>query len=281
MSSGPRMQPAASLTQSASVLPIARIRSERTMPFRRARFLSLLPAAALLLLVAAAPLGAFQSLTVISGQFTSFTASSGLLAVNTRVGPRSLRVVAGTLVFLNSRTAGTGDLVANDTITVRYRFDTLEVARIDISREAKQRGTVGAVAATTFELKFRRGQLALRLDTLSRINLDGIPLTNRTVLTNTGLPATVVYEPRGLIILGANATGTLASGVISTITTGTRTVVVQTRTRAETIVLDANATILRNGNVAVIADLVVGDRVRCSFLRGTTTNRGLAIESQR
>ncbi|MBM3459616.1 MAG: hypothetical protein FJX77_13930, partial [Armatimonadetes bacterium] len=162
------------------------------------RFRILFPVALLGVLLAGAPAPAFQRLSVITGQFTSFAAANNLLSVNTRLGPRQFRTTAATLTFLNGRQAVLGDIQLNDAVTVRFRFDNLEVARVDVTREAKGRGRIRNTTATTIELVTGNGLLTLRTDTLSRVDLDDIPLTNRTVLNGSGFSATTVYEPRGL-----------------------------------------------------------------------------------
>lgn len=220
---------------------------------------------------------AVQRTTELSGKVQSYSANTALLAVLTRLGLKSFLINDGTIITLNNHSGTTADLRSGDEVTVTYEFSTARAVRVRLVRENKLKGKIRTVTAAAIEVGAGAGSaLSLRVNTSSKINLDGIVLTDRSVLV--GIPATAIYEPGTLTLLSLRGTATVFSGRISAIDVANRRVTLVNRA-TRVITLDSRATLQRNGTAAAIGDLVVGDLVRASYVNDGTVFRGFAAEA--
>jgi len=212
------------------------------------------------------------------GRVISFEQATGILALNTRLGREEFSVSDETLVLLNNHAADTGDIRRGDRARVTYRFDTSEAVIVHLTREAALSGRVVRVTGSSIEVRVGRGAVvSLRPDANSRVELEGIPLEEHSVLV--GLRVEAVYEPETFLLLALDGDAPVARGVVSAVDAKTRTLSIS-GARARTFAVDQAATVRRDGASATLASVAVGDRVRVAFVREGGSLRALAIRAQ-
>jgi hypothetical protein len=227
---------------------------------RRPLFLAVL--ACCLACLAAAPTRAqlpTPRLWETSGTVFTFDAGSGLLNVNTRLGPKLFRVLPTALVLLNNHAATPQAITPGDQVTVTYRFDTAEVHVVHIFRETRVTGTVVAVTPAEIRLEVQGAVVPLRVDALSRVELGGIPLSDTSVLVNRR--AAAIFEPGTLLLLSLAAEGQVQTGRIRAVDADARRITLAGRP-ARVIGMHPEATLSRNGRFVAARALRPGDRVR-------------------
>jgi hypothetical protein len=218
-----------------------------------------------------------QRSTELSGTVTGYSTTTTQLNVNTRLGPRSFLVNSRTIIVLNNHSATTTDIQVGDRVTVEFRFDTLEASFVRLVRELKARGPITATSTTTIDQRINGGVFTLRTNANSVIVLEGIPVSNRAILIGRG--ATSIYEPSTLTLLSLSADALVAVGTISAIDTATRKVTVRDRV-ARDFVVDANATIRRNGSTVLFSSLALNDRVKLAWVRSGAVSNALALDAR-
>jgi len=215
--------------------------------------------------------------TTVSGTIIGFDNSTALIAINTRLGRRSLLLNSGTLVLLNNHSAARTDIQIGDDARITYEYSTSIATTIHLFRTASRTGTVGTVAATSVQLRLsRRANLTLQANTSTVTDVEGILLDQRGVLT--GVRAKAVFEPGSLLLLKLRATSKLASGAIVTVDDEADTLTITGR-RDLAFAVDPLATIRRAGATATLADLAVDDDVRVAYVKEGATLRALAVEA--
>lgn len=219
-------------------------------------------------------------LTVTTGTVTGFDPQSSLLNVNTRLGPRLLLVTSNTLILLNDRVGTVQDLDPGDEVEVEYRFDTLEVFFVRITRETRLRGRVVAVTTTgiTFRLD-RGGQVVLDLDNQTRVRLAGLQVADNGVLV--GRAGTAIVEPGSLLLLRFAGDASQFRGRITSVDTVGRTLTAVSGGRSRTFTLAELATVSLNGVVGDLTSLAAGDRVQIAFHRVRRTSRAAVVAASR
>lgn len=223
------------------------------------------------------PVTADLPLVTAKGRVVGFSAQAQILTVDTRLGARQFLFTSGTLLLLNNHTAATSDIRAGDQVTVRYDYPTREADLVHLFREQRRTGTVRSVTNTSIELRVSGAALNLTTDSLSEVELQGIPLTNRSVLI--GRKATAVFEPgTTLRLLSLNARAITAKGTIASVDATARTVTLTGRT-PRVYTLDPAATILRNGVAGEITSLAAGDRITLAVVREGAMRRALAVRA--
>lgn len=213
----------------------------------------------------------------ISGTVSGFENGTGLIGLNTRLGLRSFRLDSGTLVLLNNHSGARTDIQVGDSATVVYQYETLVANTIHLFRTARRSGTVGTVTATGVQLRLsRRANLQLQANAASVVEVEGIPITDRGVLT--GVRVRAVYEPGTLLLLNLRAESRLTRGRIVTVDSTASTLTVDGR-RDLTLAVDPLATIRRSGLTATLEDLAADDRVLVAYVKEGSVLRALAIEA--
>lgn len=214
-----------------------------------------------------------------TGTVSGFDTGQSLLDVNTRLGSKLFLVRPTTLILLNNHTATTDSIELGDDVTVTYRFDTSEATQIHLFREARSRGRITAVGTGTMDLRKANGAVVrLRPDANSRVELEDILLVNQSVLV--GRQASAVFEPGTLVLLSLAARSSRAEGRVQSRDTTAKTVTLAGGRTPRVFTLDAAATVRRNGAVAALADIQVGDRVTIAFVRTGTIRKALAVRAR-
>lgn len=232
---------------------------------------------ALLPQVGGRPASAALPAVAISGTVSSFDNGTALIGLNTRLGPRSFRLNSSTLVLLNNHTAARTDIQIGDSATIVYQYETSVANTIHLVRTARRSGTVGTVTATTVQLQLsRRANLQLQANAASVVEVEGIPIADRGVLT--GVRARAVYEPGTLLLLKLHADSKLARGRIVTVDATASTLAVTGR-RDLALAVDPLATIRRAGLTATLEELAADDRVVIAYVKEGSVLRALAIEA--
>jgi len=213
-----------------------------------------------------------------TGTVIGFDQDNNTLSVNTRLGPEVFRVSSTTTILLNNHGATLQDIQQNDQVTVTFRFDTNEASTVHLFREVRRTGKITSVTNTAIGFRVGSAQLQLRPNEQSRVTLLGIPVTDRSVLTN--LPATAVYEPGSLLVLSLGASATGVTGRIKSVDATRRRITLAGR-RPTIYAVAANATLLRSGRTAELSEFQVGDRVRFARIGRGATNRIAALTTIR
>lgn len=236
------------------------------------REILLLPLAA----AAASPAGARTIET--SGTVLGLDPESQLLTLNTRVGRRPFVITSSTLFLLNNHSATQANVEVGDQAEVRYRYPSYEAVVVRLIREAKLRVQVTATSSNTISGATDQGAVVVfDTDSLSRLELEGIALTNRAVLV--GRTARAIYEPESTTLLSLSASARLQRGNVSAVDAVARTVTLQGR-QPLVFVMDANATIKRNGAFVAMSALVAGDRASLAWTPDGANRRGLALATR-
>jgi hypothetical protein len=232
---------------------------------------------AVLLLPAPSRTAAY-GLAEVSGTVVGFDSSSQLLTVNTRFGVRRFLLNSSTLVLLNNRTAQANNIQAGDDVDVEYRYPEAVAVTVHLHREEKRSGRVTSVSGGTISLLLPRGAvLNLRPDAQTHFTIEGIPITEQTLLVNRN--ATALYEPGifNLLSLAARTPGVM-NGTIAAVDAAARTVTLRGKPRP-VLAVHASAAILRNGKAVALGSLQPGDRVRVAFVGKDAKRRVLALRA--
>ena len=233
--------------------------------------------AAVTLLAGLARTGAAEpALSEISGTVTGYDPDSDLFNVNTRLGPKLFLVTDDTEVTLNNRTTTMNQLMTGDLVTVEYRFDTSVVYTVDATREERARGRIVTVTNNAITVRSSGENLALRPDAQSRVELQGIPLQDRSVLNR--LDAVGIYQPGSLLLLSLNASASDFSGRVGAVDSVNRTITV-TGKKSRTFSVNPVATVRRNGEFVTLANVQPGDRVRVAFAKSGGERVVLAMKA--
>ncbi len=216
--------------------------------------------------------------TVISVETSTGTAQQfRRLAVNTRLGPKTVLIANTTLLLLNNHSTTAASIAVGDRVSVTYDYSTLVASIVEITREEKITGKIVSASATEIDVKTHGAILALKTDPNSVVDLNNILVSNRAVLT--GQRGTFIFEPTTNLLLSMNASASLLRSTLTAVDTAKNTVTLAGRSPL-TIALDPNATLLRNNAVVPLTSLVIGDRLRVAFTRNTTgTLRLLALSA--
>jgi hypothetical protein len=218
-----------------------------------------------------------QPLVEVTGNAIGYDASQGLLQVNTRLGTKRYFVTNTTLVLLNNHSSTPQNIQAGDKLVISYDYATVTAKTIRIVRKGRTSGTVVSVSTTAIGVRSANGAvLALRPDAASRILLEGVPLTSNQVLL--GRRVTATYEPTSLLVLSLSGTARVSRGTLSEVDADAGLITLNGS--LDTLTVDENATIYRNGISVELADLTAGDRVRVIQVRDGDSVRALAIEAR-
>jgi hypothetical protein len=212
-----------------------------------------------------------------SGEVSGFSQQTFILTLETRLGTRQYQLTESTLVTLNGRQVDTDGITEGDHAVVVYELGTANAVEVRLTREEEVRGRVIGVSNTTLEFRTKsKAILTLRPDDFSHVDIAGLPVDDLNILLRR--TAKVIYEPGTFLLLSLAADANYAAGTISVIDAATRTLTV-TGKKERAFVVDANATIRRDGETAAIDALAVGDKVRVAFVKGTTGLVALSLSA--
>ncbi|HEU4754697.1 MAG TPA: hypothetical protein VFU47_16435, partial [Armatimonadota bacterium] len=133
-----------------------------------------------------------------------------------------------------------------------------------------------AATANSIDVRSRGAVLTFPTNAASQVELEGIPVTTRSVLV--GRTVRVVFEPGSLTLLRMGASAQTATGTVQTVDATGRLVTISGRT-PRTFIVDASATILRDGAPVTLTTLAAGDRVRVAFVKQGTGFNALALSA--
>jgi len=234
----------------------------------------------LLLGLATTGTGIAENLTRTSGTILGFDDDAGLVSVQTRLGQRSFFASDATLVFVNRRPAGVGELSVGAQADVAYRFDTMEARRIFVTREASVRGKVGDVDGDEVRFRVEKGAfITLDTDDQTVFSIEGIRVPDGEALI--GLQADAVYEPanQSPLLLRLNASASEFRGRVVEVDDVAGTLRVKGSNATRTFTLGPLGVIRLKGVLTDLEDVPTGVRVLVAWRRQGGTPTALAVRS--
>ena len=239
-------------------------------------FLVALAAALTLVGTQAARAGFEQQTATVTGTILAIDDEEGTIAIETRTNRLDLILTNSTEVFINGRSASVNNLELDDKVTVTYETFTYRVTRIDLERQRKRSGKIVSVNGNNIVLKQNSGErLTLTRDNSSRIRLEGRAVDDITVLE--GAKAVATFDSANRTLLTLNASAPTARGTVTAFDEEEATLTLSGR-RALDFSIDENATIVRDGETAVLADITVGDTGQVIFVKKGTSRRAVLID---
>lgn len=213
----------------------------------------------------------------IAGTVVGFDGTTSLIALHTRFGRRSFLLTPTTLILLNNHSATVNSITIGDEARINYQYDTSTANTVHLIRKIRRNGTVGTVTANAVQFQLsRRTFLQLQANSASLVEVEGIPITDRSVLT--GVRARAVFEPGSLLLLSLRASSRVSRGRLAAIDPVESTIAISGR-RTLVLPVDPLATIRRAGLTATLDELAVDDRVVVAYVRERGALRVLAIEA--
>jgi hypothetical protein len=205
--------------------------------------------------------------TILSLGAVDTTTGDRLLAINTRLGPKSLLISASTLLLLNNHTTTAQNITGGEQANVTYNYNTLVIKELHLFNETKITGKVISATATSVTLRKNGTDITLTTNAGSVMDLNNIPLSSASVLV--GQKATFIFEPGSNLLLSSASSATVTQGTLSAVDVTNNLVTLAGKTPLS-LTVDSNATILRNGAVVPLSSLVAGDRLRIAFTKDLT-----------
>lgn len=217
-----------------------------------------------------------QQTATVTGVILGFDEDDGILTVETRTNRLDLLLTNSTEIFVNGRSAAVNALQLDDRVTVTYETFTYRATRIEVNRQRKRSGRIVSVNGNNIVFKSKSGErVTLTRDASSRIRLEGRAVEDPAVLVRANAVATFDSSNRTLLTLNASAAS--ATGTVTAFDEEEATLTLSGR-RALDFNIDENATIRRDGEIAEIADIVVGDTGTVLFLKQGSGRRAVLID---